>query len=164
MTGVLPPRCDLTRALISQRLDGALSEVERRQVVRHTAQCSSCRAFEAQSRWFTEALRATPPEPLPGPVSVPSLRVGRAWGHAVANVASAAALLVVVVGGFAVGTRSSVDGPTTRVSTAAGLATESVFGDSLRALRVEALRAGELHMLPETDPPHGKPALPAVDA
>jgi hypothetical protein len=39
---------------------------------------------------------------------------------------------------------------------------ESVSGDALRALHVEALRAGELPMLPQTrTPANVKPARPA---
>jgi predicted anti-sigma-YlaC factor YlaD len=166
MTGVLPSRCDRTRALLSQRLDCGLTELERRMVDGHTAQCADCRAFEAQTRWVTEELRAAPLVRLPRQVAVAGFRARRAWSRAAGNVASAAALLVVVVGGYVVGTTASVDGPNAlRASTASGQATEAVFGDALRALRVDALRAGELPILPETDPPRGvKPVLPAVDA
>ena len=85
MTGMSPSLCDRTRALLSERLDGAISEVERRRVARHTSTCPACRAFEERSRWLADELRAAPLEALPRPVVVSPRRgrdVSRAarWG------------------------------------------------------------------------------------
>ena len=157
-----PSACDRTRALLSERLDGQISEVERRRIERHTSECAACRAFEAQSGWLTHELRAAPFEPLPRPVTVSRVRPRRVSTRAVGNLASAAALLVVVVGGFVVGTDGSVDQANELGIT--GVGADYAVSDPLRALRVDALRSGELPMLPETVPaPAVKPARPAVD-
>jgi len=154
-----PSRCDRTRSLLSQGLDGAISEVERRSIARHTAQCADCRAFEIQSRFVTEELRAAPLLEPPHVVVTP-VRARRVPGRLVGNVASVAALLVVSVGGWVVGASVSADSGTRAVPPLR----ESVSGDALRALHVEALRAGELRMLPATTrTAYVKPPRPAVD-
>jgi len=162
MTGLPPSPCSRTRSLLSQRLDGAVSDVERRSIARHTARCADCRAFEAQSRWVTTELRAAPLlEPARGVVLTP-VRMRRISSRLVGNVASIAALLTVSVGGWATG----MSLPTgSSVNRAVPPLRDSVNGDALRALHVEALRAGQLPMLPETRPPANvKPPRPAGDA
>jgi hypothetical protein len=145
-----PTRCDRTRSLLSQRLDAAISDVERRAIARHTACCADCRAFEAQSRWVTEQLRAAPLLELPQAVVVTPVRARRISSRLVANVASVAALLVVSVGGWATGMSLPTGSSANR---AVPPLRDSVNGDALRALHVEALRAGQLPMLPETRRP-----------
>jgi predicted anti-sigma-YlaC factor YlaD len=158
-----PSLCDRTRALLSEGLDAPMSEVERRAIARHTSECAACRAFEAQSHWLTRELRTAPLEPIPRPVVVSHVQARRLSSRVMGNVASAAALLVVVVGGYAVGTDRSVD-QTSELGITSGPGAESAQADPLRALRVDALRAGELAILPESDPPRGvKPARPATD-
>lgn len=162
MTGV-SPACNRARALISQRLDGPLSNVEERGVSNHTARCVACREFELQGRWVTEELRATPLERPSRPVIISPVRVRRVTTRHVGNLASTAAVLLVAVGVGAMGVASSGDGPN-KSRRAPNAAAESVSDDSLRALRFEALRAGELQILPEADPqPHGKAPRPAID-
>src|SRR5688572_11033526 len=97
MTSVYGPSCDRTRALLSRQLDAPLSQLELRSVAIHTTRCPACRAFERQSRWITEELRAAPMAPLPRPVTV-TLPHRRLPTRVVANVASAAALLAVKIG------------------------------------------------------------------
>ena len=163
MTGMSPSLCDRTRALLSERLDVAMSEVERRRVGRHTSSCPACRAFEEQTRWLSDELRAAPLEALPRPVVVSPARARRLSSRTLGNVPSAAALLVVVVGGVLLGTDASVEQPS-ELGITSGAGAESAVGDPLRALRVDALRAGELPILPETGPsPAVKPARPVVD-
>lgn len=162
MTG-LSPACTRARALISQRLDDPLSAVEQRGLWSHTARCVACREFELQSRWITEALRASPFERPPRPVTVSPVRVRRVTTRHVGNIASTAAVVLVALGVGAMGVGSSGDGQNAprRASDAAA---ESVSVDSLRALRLQALRAGELPILPDVDPePHGKIPRPAID-
>ena len=160
MTGMSPSLCDRTRALLSERLDGAISEVERRRVARHTSTCAACRAFEERTRWLADELRAAPLEALPRPVVVLPSRARRLSSRTLGNAASAAALLVVVVGGFVVGTDASVE-PPNELGVTSGAGAEYALSDPLRALRVDALRAGELPILPETGPaPAVKPARP----
>lgn len=159
----MPPSCNRARALLSERLDGALSQVERRAAARHLAGCASCREFDAQSRWLANELRARPLEPLPRPVVVPRLRTSRVTSRLVGNIASAAALLVVVVGGYAIVTESVVN-PKNELGIKSSAAAGAAQGDPLRALRVDALRAGELRILPKTPPPvHVKPVPAGFD-
>jgi anti-sigma factor RsiW len=162
MTGMRPSRCDRTRSLLSQGLDGAISEVERRATARHIARCADCRAFEAQSRWVTEELRAAPLLELPRRVVLTPVRTHRISSRLVGNVASIAALLAVSVGGWATGMSLATGSSANR---AVPPLRDSVNVDALRALHVEALRAGQLPMLPETRPPANvKPPRPADDA
>jgi predicted anti-sigma-YlaC factor YlaD len=162
MTTGSRPSCDRTRALLSRKLDGALTELELRAVAAHTARCDGCRAFEAQTWWITEELRHAAMLPLPQPVAVSAAR-RRFPMRVAANVASAAALLVVTVGGVSV----TLDGShRTGQSQALGIASaDARLGDAgIREIRRDGLRSGVLRVLPETDPPNGvKPALPAVD-
>lgn len=159
MTGATRPSCDRTRALLSRKLDGALSELELRAVAAHTHRCPSCRAFEAQSAWITDELRRAPLVALPQPVTVAAMR-RRIPARAAANVASAAALLVVTVGGVSLTIDRSHGAGEARTL---GLpSTVDSLGDAMiRDIRFEALRSGELRILPDTDTPNGvKPALP----
>lgn len=161
MTSVYGPSCDRTRVLLSRQLDAALTELERRAVAIHTMRCAACRAFERDSGWLTEQLRAAPLEPLLRPVSitVPSRRLPT---RVAANVASAAALVAVAIGGATLATQ-----PPEAVSSpqpfSARTSLDMRFGDPvLREIRREGLRTGELQVLP-TDP-HAKPLLIAEDA
>jgi anti-sigma factor RsiW len=156
-----PSRCDRTRSLLSQRLDGALSEVERRSVELHLGGCADCRAFEAQSRFVTDELRAAELVDPPRPMVLTPVRARRVSSRLVGNVASIAALLVVSIGGWAAASSVSADSGDRGVPPLR----ESVSGDALRALHVEALRAGELPMVPASPrPANVKPPRPAVDA
>src|SRR6188472_4558945 len=158
MTGMRPSRCDRTRSLLSQGLDGAISEVERRATARHIARCADCRAFEAQSRWVTEELRAAPLLELPRRVVLTPVRTHRISSRLVGNVAS----IAVSVGGWATSMSLATGSSANR---AVPPLRDSVNVDALRALHVEALRAGQLPMLPETRPPANvKPPRPADDA
>ena len=162
MTGMRPSRCDRTRSLLSQGLDGAISEVERRATARHLARCADCRAFDAQSRWVTEELRAAPLLELPRRVVLTPVRTRRISSRLVGNVASIAALLAVSVGGWATGMSLATGSSANR---AVPPLRDSVNVDALRALHVEALRAGQLPMLPETRrPANVKPPRQADDA
>jgi predicted anti-sigma-YlaC factor YlaD len=156
------PSCDRTRSLLSRKLDGALSELELRAVDAHTARCARCRAFEAQTWWITEELRHAPLVAIPEAVAVRTIR-RRFPTRIAANAASAAALLVIAIGGASVAvdaSRSSTDSQA--IGVAAG---DARLGDAgIREIRREGLRSGELRILPETDPPNGvKPALPPID-
>lgn len=163
MTSVFGPSCDRTRGLLSRQLDTQLSQLERRAVAAHTARCAACRDFEQHSRWITEELRAAPLAPLPRPVTVTVPR-RRFPTRVVANVASAAALLAVSVGGVSLASQPP-HGSSSQQALSSGT-TETRLGDTvLREIRRDALRAGELRILPASDPAAGvKPALPAIDA
>ncbi len=147
MTGMSTRRCDRTRALLSQRLDGALTDIESRAVARHVVGCAACRAFEEQTRWVTAALRDAELEPLPRPIDISPVRVGRVSRRALGGVASVAATFVVAVGAWAVGTNAN-HGVSGDLAAPGGAAPGTVFGDGLRAIKVDALRAGELPILP----------------
>jgi predicted anti-sigma-YlaC factor YlaD len=155
-----PSLCQRTRALLSERLDVTLSEVERLAVARHASECGACAAYEAEIGWLTEELRSSPLESPARPVMISPPRVSRVPSRLAANAASAAAMLVIVIGGLAIGTDAAVDSPQELATTL-----ESAIGDPLRAIRVEALRAGELPILPATElRPAPKPARPAIDS
>jgi anti-sigma factor RsiW len=156
-------RCDRTRALLSQQLDGALTEVETRAVARHLVGCAACRAFEEQSRWVTAALRGAELEPLPRPLEISPVRAGRISRRAVGGVASIAATIVVAVGGWAVGTNAN-HGVSGDLAAPGGAAPGTVFGDGLRAIKVDALRAGELPILPPAAPRSVKPVRTVTDS
>lgn len=163
MTGMAPYACNRARALLSQRLDAPLSAVEEREIARHTARCAGCRAFDEQSRWLTKELRAAVLEPLPRPVTVTPIRVRRVTSRVLGSVASAAALVVVAVGAGVVGLGAGDSSNDLRAPAEA--TSEAVSGDALKALHADALRAGELPILPESAPPPSvKPARPATDA
>jgi anti-sigma factor RsiW len=156
-------RCDRTRALLSQQLDGPLTEMERRAVERHTAGCAACHAFDEQSRWVTDALRDARLEPLPPPIEISPVRVGRLSRRVVGGAASSAATFVVAVGAWAVGTTANhaVAGD---LAAPGGAAPGTVFGDGLRAIKVDALRAGELRILPPAAPRSAKPVRTVGDS
>jgi anti-sigma factor RsiW len=163
MTSVYGPSCDRTRALVSRELDVQLSELERRAVAIHTARCAACRAFERESRWITEELRAAPLQPLPRPVTITVPARRRLPARAVANVASAAALVAVALGGAQFATQSA-DEASRRQAHSANSTFDARFGDPvLREIRREGLRTGEIQVLP-VDEPSGKPALSPIDA
>ena len=163
MTGMSTRRCDRTRALLSQRLDGALAEMDSRAVARHVASCAACRAFDEQSRWVSDQLRAASFEPLPRPIQISPVRAGRFTRRVVGSAASVAATVVVAVGAWAVGTAANHDVPGD-LAAPAGAAPGTVFGDGLRAIKVDALRAGELRILPPASTPRSvKPVRPASD-
>ena len=164
MTSVYGPSCDRTRALLSRHLDAPLSELERRSVSLHTARCAACRVFERDSRWIAEELRAAPLVPLPRPVtiSVPRRRVPT---RVVANVASAAALLAVALGGVTLASHPQESGAAQQ-ALASSRAFDPRMGDPvIREMRREGLRTGEIQILPATDGATAvKPALPATDS
>jgi hypothetical protein len=153
--------CDRTRALIARQLDAPLSELERRAVALHTTRCVACRAFEGDSRWITEELRSAPLERLPRPVTitVPKRRLPQ---RVVANVAAAAALVAVALGGVAHVAQPTV-GPSAQALPAPGSLDLRLGDPVLREIRRDGLRTGEIKVVPPTRSP-GKPALPAVDS
>ena len=163
MTSVYGPSCDRTRALLSRQLDAPLSQLEHRSVAIHTTRCPACRAFDRQSRWITEELRAAPMAPLPRPVTV-TLPRRRLPTRVVANVASAAALLAVALGGVTLA--SQPQSLASDQALAPVGAVDTRLGDPvMREIRREGLRSGEIQMLPATGTPPGvKPALPAIEA
>ena len=165
MTSVYGPSCDRTRALLSRQLDAPLSELERRAVSLHTTRCAACRGFQRQSHWITEELRAAPLQPLPRPVTI-SVPRRRLPTRVVANVASAAALLAVTLGGVTLASHPAEGGSSQQALSASGaLSSDPRMGDPvMREIRRQGLRTGEIQILPSTDASTGvKPALPASD-
>ena len=97
-----PPRCNRAREWISLSMDGELSEFEQVLMAAHLERCAECRAFDADTRGFTTALRLAAPEALERPVAVPRRRSFGAAGVRGAQAASiafaaAAAVLGVVL-------------------------------------------------------------------
>jgi anti-sigma factor RsiW len=163
MTSVYGPSCDRTRALLSRQLDAPLSELERRAVSLHTTRCAACRAFERQSHWITEELRAAPLQSLPRPVTI-SVPRRRLPTRVVANVASAAALLAVTLGGVTLASHPAEGGSSQQALSASGAIDPRMGDPVMREIRRQGLRTGEIQILPATDAATGvKPALPASD-
>jgi len=163
MTGMSTRRCDRARALLSQRLDGALTELESQAVARHTARCAACRAFEAQVAWLTDELRDAPLEHLERRLDISPVRVRRLSRRVAGSAASIAATVVVAVGAWAAGTNANGNVPG-ELAAPGGAAPGTVFGDGLRSIKVDALRAGDLPILPPAPPRHDvKPARPVND-
>jgi hypothetical protein len=96
-------------------------------------------------------------------ISVPRRRIPT---RVVANVASAAALLAVTLGGVTLASSQSHERGSSQQALPAGGAYDPRMGDPvMREIRREGLRTGEIQILPATDGPTGvKPALPAIDA
>ena len=161
MTLVYGPSCDRTRALIARQLDAPLSELERRAVALHTTRCAACRAFEHDSGWITDVLRAAPLEPLPRPVTItlPSRRLPQ---RIVANVAAAAALVAVALGGVAHVAQPDV-GPSAQALPAPGTLDLRLGDPVLREIRRDGLRTGAIKVVPPAQPA-GKPVLPPTDS
>lgn len=67
---VRPVVCERVRAQVSLRLDGELSELERRMMESHLTRCPACAAFERDVAKLTQSLRDAPLEMLRNPVVV----------------------------------------------------------------------------------------------
>ena len=97
-----PVVCDRSRAWISLRIDGEISQFESVLLRSHLRACSECRGFADDVAWQTEGLRTSPLERLGGVIEIPR----RSWsrraievGTAAAAVAAAAIALVIGIGG-----------------------------------------------------------------
>lgn len=90
-------RCERAREWLSLALDGEVSRFERALVDRHVGSCPECAAFGAELRAFTDAVRATPLEPLEHAVAIPTRRTPTAFLRT-AQAAAAVAMLAVGVG------------------------------------------------------------------
>ena len=139
-----------------------VSELERRAVAVHSERCAGCRAFARDSRWITDELRAAPLASLPRPVTVTVPR-RRLPTRLVANVASAAALLAIAVGGATLASQPPESTSSKQALKLPSTLDTSVGDQMLREMRREALLSGELHILPGTESAARgvKPALPA---
>ena len=89
MEAVLAAECERARALASQAVDCELSELERRQLRAHLAECTACETFLVTLRDVTHELRAAP-LPKPSRPLVPRLRRRPPLSIAVLAVAIAA--------------------------------------------------------------------------
>lgn len=65
-----PVACERVRGQVSLEVDGELSQLERAMLAAHLARCSACRAYAADVKAFTRALRAAPMERIEIPVVV----------------------------------------------------------------------------------------------
>ena len=163
MTSFYGPSCDRTRALLSRQLDAELTELERRAVAIHARRCAACRAFERESRFITDELRSARLEPLPRPVTITVPR-RQLPTRVAANLASAAALVAVAVGGATLASQPPQAASSQQALILSG-STDTRLGDPiLREFRRDALRNGELKVLPDDPGASAKPALPAIDA
>jgi len=159
------------RALVSCRLDGAISQFEIALASAHLQACADCAAFEAEVGAFTTLLREAPPQRSSRPLSVPHrYRLRRPLVAARAVAATAA----VAIGAAAIGGSAQLErgGVPARVAAPVNdtvrLHARSADADSLVSIRMlnrDALRQGALAILPVPDQTLGvvKPVLPAAN-
>ena len=131
-----PANCERSRAWISMRLDGELSELEQALLGAHLAACAACCDYERSVRGVVLAVRAQPLEQVEHPVVVSGRRRLRARPVTFVRVAAVAA---VVAGVSSVLSTESSRRPQVGLSPAATRAAADE-GDldvrQLRALRV----------------------------
>jgi hypothetical protein len=100
---VRPAVCDRSRAWISLRLDGEISQIESALLRAHLSVCADCRSFGDDVAWQTEQLRAASLQRRQIPVSIPRRRSFARRplevGTAIAAAAAASIALVVGIGG-----------------------------------------------------------------
>jgi predicted anti-sigma-YlaC factor YlaD len=100
---VRPAVCDRSRAWISLRLDGEISQIESALLRAHLTVCADCRSFGDDVAWQTEQLRAASFQRRQIPVSIPRRRSFARrpleMGTALAAAAAASIALVVGIGG-----------------------------------------------------------------
>jgi len=160
-----PEPCERTRALISRSLDCELPELQRSLLEAHVRRCAACAAFESEAQWIASSLRHAPLEPFDRAVRLPARRPPIRLRAAV-QVASVA--LIVVGAGTALLSGGAFPHDQDEEALLGAPLAEAVVGtESLRALREDSVRHGEIAVLPETgsDPiGESKPALPAIPA
>jgi putative zinc finger protein len=105
MEAVLAAECERARALASQAVDCELSELERRWLRTHLAECRSCEGFLVALRDVTHELRAAP---LPKPSRPLEPRIGR---RPPLYLATIAVVLVSAFGGGVAGSLTSAPAP-----------------------------------------------------
>ena len=101
MGELLPEACERARTWASLALDQELSELERRLLRAHLADCESCESFLVTAREVTHELRAAP-LPTPSRTLVPKTHRGLRGPIVLALVA---VLLAALGGGIAGSTR-----------------------------------------------------------
>jgi hypothetical protein len=146
-------------------LDCELPELQRSLLDAHLRRCSACTAFEGEARWIASSLRHAPLEQFDRAVSLPPRRAPIRLRAAV----QVASVVFVVVGvGAALSPGGSLLSDQAEEALLAAPLAEAVVGtESIRALRGDSVRHGEIAVLPETgsDPiGEAKPALPAIPA
>lgn len=90
---VRPVVCERVRAQTSLRLDGELSELERRLMESHLTRCPECGAFEQDVARLTQSLRDAPLERSRNPVVIHAPR-RVSFAHIQGGVAAAVAVVV----------------------------------------------------------------------
>ena len=159
--------CNREREWISLALDGELSEFEQIVMAAHLRRCADCRAFAADVRDFTGALRTAPAEPLESRVWLGdprrSLRAARLRRRLAPAASAAAAVAAAFLGVTFVpeGGRVGAGDDTARVG--APVLDAAQTNELLLAVRRQALAEGKQAVLPEVPGGIGavKPPLPA---
>lgn len=98
--------CERVRSQVAADLDGELSQIERAMLAAHLGRCAACRAYEADVRAYTLALREAPLERMETPVAVRRRQRRVAVVRIPTAAAAAAAVAVIAVG---VATDQSLD-------------------------------------------------------
>src|SRR5919201_825080 len=143
MTAPVPPTdCSSARESVSARLDGELSELETVRLAVHLRRCAGCRAYAAELRAITTALRTAPTERSVHEIVVPRRRPSPVR----LQIAAAAVVLVATAASsFAFG----------RVFGGGSVPTASVSAvtPDLLSLRADSLAQHLLASLPHTATP-----------
>ena len=131
-----PANCERSRAWVSMRLDGELSELEAALLGAHLRSCVACQEYEESVRGAVLALRSQPLEQVDHSVAVPGRRRVVVRPVALARVAAAVAA---VVGVTAVLSIEPAKRPITAQAPSVGKVVAAVAdsdSQQLRALRV----------------------------
>jgi anti-sigma factor RsiW len=105
MEAVLAAECEHARGLASQAVDCELSELERRRLRAHLAECQACESFLVALRDVTHELRAAP---LPKPSRTLVPRIGR---RPPLFLATLAVVVTAAFGGGVAGSLTSAPAP-----------------------------------------------------
>ena len=133
-----PANCERSRAWVSMRLDGELSELEAALLGAHLRTCVACQEYEESIRGAVLALRSQPLEQVGHALAVPGRRRVSVRPVALARVAAAAAAVVGLTAVLSIepANRSTTPrAPLAVKSTAAAAAADSDV-EQLRAFRV----------------------------
>ena len=153
--------CTTFAASLSGWIDAELGEALAREMRRHADSCSACGSLERSLRELTAALRDLPREDAPAPGAWPAIeaRILRERGTTSPKtrwLAFAAALVLVLLGGWIASRHASIEAPPTAVPVASAPSLPPVLASAdatlleARSALDEVLAARSTRLSPET--------------
>ena len=133
--------CDSAREQLSRRLDHELSELDCARLDAHLEQCAECRAFGAEIRGATKALREAPLEEARFHVSIPRRRFVSVRALQ-AGAAAAAVALVAGVSAVSSLTSREASGPSVKLGLHATDRGDELVPGKVR-FRISSQRVGD---------------------